>query len=145
MQIPQDQVPEPSADPVTHHRRAYSTAHDEADPGGLTGTLPHQQVPDQQRSADPAAIADRRLELQPTAHPRGCRQHGPSPPGGKHCDSRFGRARAAQTLTRARPLRRRAASTARPARVRMRSRNPCVFARRRLFGWNVRLLTENSR
>ncbi len=39
-----------------------------------------------------------------------------------------------QTLTRARPLRRRAASTARPARVRMRSRKPCVFARRRLFG-----------
>src|SRR5437764_9484196 len=31
---------------------------------------------------------------------------------------------------------------ARPARVRMRSRKPCVFARRRLFGWNVRLLTE---
>ncbi len=48
---------------------------------------------------------------------------------------------AGQTLTRARPLRRRAARTARPALVRMRSRNPCVFARRRLFGWNVRLLT----
>src|SRR3954468_6335235 len=31
---------------------------------------------------------------------------------------------------------------ARPARVRMRSRNPWGFARRRLFGWNVRLLTE---
>ena len=29
----------------------------------------------------------------------------------------------------------------RPARVRMRSRKPCVFARRRLFGWKVRLLT----
>jgi hypothetical protein len=28
---------------------------------------------------------------------------------------------------------------ARPARVRMRSRNPWVRARRRLFGWNVRL------
>jgi hypothetical protein len=42
-------------------------------------------------------------------------------------------------------LRRRAARTARPALVRMRSRNPCVFARRRLFGWNVRLLTEGSR
>ncbi len=52
---------------------------------------------------------------------------------------------AGQTLTRARPLRRRAESTARPARVRMRSRKPCVFARRRLFGWNVRLLTGNSR
>jgi len=50
--------------------------------------------------------------------------------------------RAGQTLTRARPLRRRAARIARPARVRMRSRNPCVFARWRLFGWNVRLLTE---
>jgi hypothetical protein len=29
--------------------------------------------------------------------------------------------------------------------VRMRSRKPCVFARRRLFGWNVRLLTGGSR
>jgi hypothetical protein len=28
---------------------------------------------------------------------------------------------------------------ARPARVRMRTRNPWVLARRRLFGWNVRL------
>src|SRR6266550_6392471 len=49
--------------------------------------------------------------------------------------------RPGQTLTRARPLRLRAARMARPARVRMRSRKPCVFARRRLFGWNVRLLT----
>jgi hypothetical protein len=44
----------------------------------------------------------------------------------------------------ARPLARRAVRIARPARVRMRSRNPCVFARRRLFGWNVRLLTGYS-
>jgi hypothetical protein len=27
----------------------------------------------------------------------------------------------------------------------MRSRKPCVFARWRLFGWNVRLLTGDSR
>ena len=40
-----------------------------------------------------------------------------------------------------RPLWRRAARMARPARVRIRRRKPCVFARRRLFGWNVRLLT----
>ena len=46
-----------------------------------------------------------------------------------------------QTASCSRPLRRRAASTARPARVRMRSRKPWTFARRRLFGWNVRLLT----
>ena len=30
---------------------------------------------------------------------------------------------------------------ARPARVRIRSRKPCVLARRRLLGWKVRLLT----
>jgi hypothetical protein len=39
-----------------------------------------------------------------------------------------------------RPLRRRAARIERPARVRMRRRKPCTFARRRLFGWNVLLL-----
>src|SRR3712207_8953455 len=33
---------------------------------------------------------------------------------------------------------------ARPARVRIRSRKPWVLDRRRLFGWNVRLLTRNS-
>jgi hypothetical protein len=38
-------------------------------------------------------------------------------------------------------LRRRAARIPRPARVRIRRRNPWVLARRRLFGWNVRLLT----
>jgi hypothetical protein len=37
----------------------------------------------------------------------------------------------------ARPLRRRAASTRRPPRVDMRTRNPWVFARLRLLGWNV--------
>lgn len=41
-------------------------------------------------------------------------------------------------------MRRRAARIARPARVRMRRRKPCVFARRRLFGWKVRLLTVGS-
>jgi hypothetical protein len=46
---------------------------------------------------------------------------------------------AGQAVSRARPLRRRRAMIARPARVRMRRRKPCVFARRRLFGWNVRL------
>jgi len=43
-------------------------------------------------------------------------------------------------------LRRRPARMARPARVRIRSRKPCVRARRRLFGWKVRLplLTVDS-
>src|ERR1022692_1049 len=139
MQIPRDQVTEPPPDPVAYHRRADLAAHDEADSGRLTAARPHQQVTDHERAPGPAALVDRHGELGPTAHPSGGRQHRPSPP---HRQAPRGRDGAAQTLTRARPLRRRAARTARPARVRMRSRKPCVFARRRLFGWNVRLLTE---
>lgn len=44
----------------------------------------------------------------------------------------------AQAESRARPLRRRALRMARPDRVRMRARNPCLRARRRVFGWKVR-------
>jgi hypothetical protein len=40
-----------------------------------------------------------------------------------------------QADRRVRPLARRVEMMARPARVRMRSRKPWVFARRRLFGW----------
>jgi hypothetical protein len=60
-----------------------------------------------------------------------CREHG---------QPRF----AAQAERRSRPLARRDEMIARPARVRMRSRKPWVFARRRLFGWNVRLLTVDA-
>jgi hypothetical protein len=38
-----------------------------------------------------------------------------------------------------RPLRRRFDTMKRPARVRIRKRKPCTRARRRLFGWKVRL------
>ena len=54
---------------------------------------------------------------------------------------KHGIARGRQAESSPRPLRRRAERIARPARVRMRSRNPWVFARRRLLGWKVRLLT----
>lgn len=43
-------------------------------------------------------------------------------------------------LSLVRRFARRAERIARPARVRMRRRKPCFLARRRLFGWNVRLL-----
>ncbi len=54
-------------------------------------------------------------------------------------DSKVNDPRTRQADNSMRPLRRRAAMMARPARVRMRNRNPWVLARRRLFGWNVRL------
>jgi hypothetical protein len=50
----------------------------------------------------------------------------------------------AQAERRVRPLARRAERIARPARVRIRSRKPWVFERRRLFGWKVRLLTSGT-
>jgi hypothetical protein len=49
--------------------------------------------------------------------------------------------RPGQADSRVRPLRRRAEMMARPARVRIRRRKPWVRLRRRLLGWNVRLLT----
>jgi hypothetical protein len=49
-----------------------------------------------------------------------------------------------QAASRVRPLRLRAARMPRPARVRIRSRNPWVLLRRRLLGWNVRLVTETD-
>lgn len=49
-----------------------------------------------------------------------------------------------QAVSFSRPLRRREAMIERPARVRIRRRKPWVLARRRLFGWNVRLLTRVS-
>ena len=52
---------------------------------------------------------------------------------------------AGQADRRVRPLPRRADKMARPARVRMRVRKPCVRARRRLLGWNVRFDMTNSR
>jgi len=44
-----------------------------------------------------------------------------------------------QAVRERRPLRRRSATMARPARVRIRNRKPWTLARRRLFGWKVRL------
>ena len=45
---------------------------------------------------------------------------------------------------RARPLARRFLRIARPARVFIRARKPCLRLRRRVFGWKVRLVTEPS-
>jgi hypothetical protein len=64
-------------------------------------------------------------EVSRTPHPGRRGQHGTVP---------------GQAASRERPLRRRAASTPRPARVRIRRRKPCTLCRRRLFGWYVRLV-----
>jgi hypothetical protein len=145
---------------VPHHGLPHRLAHHEANPRGLCRfTCPDEQVAGQQIAPGPAAAADREVELSPAAHPGFCGEHARPPPsrgaqsgGGRRAgagaarggEPARGREEQGHTLTLARPFRRRAASTARPALVRIRSRNPCVLARRRLFGWNVRLLTGGS-
>lgn len=124
VEIPAHQLTEPPLDTISGYRRANRPAHHEPYPGRfllVNHVLADQQVTHHARPAHPDPGAYRQRELRAAAHP-----------GLRGQD---------QALSRSRPLRLRAARMARPARVRMRSRNPCVLARRRLFGWNVRLLT----
>ncbi len=118
------QLTQAPPDPVPGDRRANRPAHDEAYPGWfllVPGIFPDQQMTHHPWPARTGPGAHGQRELRAAAHP--------------------GLGRQDQALSRSRPLRLRAARMARPARVRMRSRKPCVLARRRLFGWNVRLLT----
>lgn len=57
----------------------------------------------------------------------------------KHCGGVASVPRGDYAVRDLRPLLRRAETMARPARVRIRVRKPCLWARRRLFGWKVRL------
>jgi hypothetical protein len=119
------EVAQAPAYPVAHHGTTDPATHDEPHLGlRRTGTRRH--VHDDSGDGGASATPDGGGELGAGTHACRGRQHGP----------------AGQAESRARPLRRRPARMARPARVRMRSRNPWVLARRRLFGWNVRLLTE---
>ena len=75
------------------------------------------------------AGSQRCRELIRTPQPRRARKTHPRRP-----------APAVQTASRARPFARRARSTPRPPRVRIRTRNPCVRLRFAIEGWNVRLV-----
>jgi hypothetical protein len=125
LKIPAHELAKPSLNAVSGYRRPDRPAYHESYPGRfplVKSILADQQMADHagRTRTGPGAYGQR--ELRAATH--------------------SGLRRQDQALSRSRPLRLRAARTARPARVRMRSRKPCVFARRRLFGWNVRLLTE---
>ena len=124
LKVPAHERAKPPLDAVPGDRRANRPAHHESYAGRflpVNRVLPHQQVAHHAGPARTGPGAHGQRELRAAAHP--------------------GLGRQDQALSRSRPLRLRAARMARPARVRMRSRKPCVLARRRLFGWNVRLLT----
>jgi hypothetical protein len=123
-----DEVLKPAAYAVTVDSRADPTAGDEAGASSFVRLRSSQPVHHQRSSgrSPPPAGDDVVLRTGPDASPGG--QHARSDPLDQADRTR-------------RPLERRPARMARPARVRMRSRKPWVLARRRLFGWKVRLLT----
>ena len=124
LKVPAHKRAKPPLDAVPGDRRANRPAHHKSYPGRLLPVLhvlADQQVAHHQGAARAGPVPHGQRELRAAAHP--------------------GLGRQDQALSWSRPLRLRAARMARPARVRMRSRKPCVLARRRLFGWNVRLLT----
>ena len=119
---------EPTPYPVADHGIAHGFTDHESDPtiGGIGG---RSGVHHEGRPGDPDPAPGRPPEILRAAHPQLPRQHRRRRPGLPQADSS------------ARPLRRRAATMARPARVRIRCRKPWVRLRRRLLGWNVRLVT----
>ena len=121
------QMPQPPAYPVSYDGRPHGPRNHE--PDADSGRTARRDVDGHRARSRAGTGSDSGSELGGPPHTRGRRKHeGPCPENG-------------QADSRSRPLRRRAAMIARPARVRIRRRNPCVLARRRLFGWNVRLLT----
>lgn len=118
------QMTEAPLDLVAQHGAADPTADDKADPDGLL-IISNPGVDDDSGGGSAGAASYDMGELGGPAQPVRSRKH-----------------RGNQAASRARPLRRRLPTMARPARVRMRKRKPCVLCRRRLFGWNVRLVTE---
>jgi hypothetical protein len=121
-----DEMAQPPGDPMSGDRAAHGAAHHEASARGSVGVrrVRGGEVYDEPRTSRAETTSHGGGELVPMGEPRAGRQHRRGP---------------AQAESRSRPLRRRPATMARPARVRIRSRKPCVRARRRLFGWKVRL------
>lgn len=118
---------------MSDHRTADVLAHHETHPGGRRAPpwankgRRRRAVQHEGGRAETSTASRGLREVATRAHPVGGRQHGGD-----------------QAARRLRPLRRRADRIERPARVRIRNRKPWVLARRRVFGWKVRLLTGNA-
>jgi hypothetical protein len=131
-----EDVAQPALDAIPHHGTTNGSTNDESCAGrcimALDAAITHERthVDDHSRGAGAGRPAHHRAELLSPPDPAVTGQHGTV--GCRYADRR------------ARPFPRRDASTERPARVLMRVRNPCVRARRRLFGWNVRFMRVSS-
>ena len=111
---------------MPHHAGAYRFSHHQPDSAGGGLSRVGEKVDHDRAAAYPPS---------PPGHGGEISSRPKTVSGGQHLG------RPAQADSSPRPLRRRACRMARPARVRIRRRKPWVLARRRLFGWKVRLLT----
>ncbi len=132
-------MPQPSLHPVPDHRSTHRPTDHESHFGAQVQLHRGARCRWALVGAGTGQMHDHGATGSPTAplHPR--REvvaAGQSDGSGQQREISGGKGQADNSM---RPLRRRAARIARPARVRMRNRNPWVLARRRLFGWNVRL------
>jgi len=115
---------QPPGQPVALHGRPDRSRNDQSKLR-ITCRAPH--IDHQIRLHSPLPVFDRRVEIGRPRH---------AVPRGKHrCSTGVGY----QAVSERRPLPRRFDTMARPALVRIRRRKPCTRARRRLFGWKVRL------
>lgn len=119
--------------PITDHRIANLFGHDKTDLGRalLSGTI------------RPGALVKVGMHHEGWPTDPHTMTHNVAKLGGVTQACR-GRQHDAQADSSERPLRRRAARMARPARLLIRARKPWVRARRRLLGWYVRLLTRRA-
>jgi hypothetical protein len=102
---------------------AQLSAHGESHTRWPVGLTPQH---DERRTVDAFAPLEERLKI------------------GASGQSLSSRKSAGQTVSRFRPFARRRFNTFRPPLVFIRSRKPCVFARRRRLGWNVRFIEAIS-
>jgi hypothetical protein len=114
---------QPPARAIALDRVAKLPAHGEPDARWLVGLAPQH---DERRTVDAFAPLEERLKI------------------GASGQSLSSRESAGQTVSRFRPFARRRFNTFRPPLVFIRSRKPCVFARRRRLGWNVRFIEAIS-
>lgn len=136
------QMPQPALHPRTDDGIPDGFGYDKAHPGpggavvrcragSRRGRWPGCGVHHQGAATSPHPASYGETELGRRSHPVLGRQHLLQLP----------EKASAQPASFARPLRRREDRMERPARVRIRRRNPWVRLRRRLLGWKVRLLT----
>src|SRR5262245_10659095 len=120
--VPAKDLSKPPPDGVSYHGAAHLPGERQPEPGMIMARWMSDEREVARRDPDAARVGFVEIRLPPGSIVR------PELPG---------TALTRQTVSLFLPLARRRLRTRRPLFVFMRDRNPCVFLRRRTFGWNV--------